>query len=88
MATYIIQIKKYDFSQPTNFKLLSQIHGNSLHNGDFYLHNLRKFENVVYYNYMGSMITNDGRCTRGMKSRTAIAKVALNKITFSSANWN
>jgi hypothetical protein len=28
------------------------------------------------------MITNDGRCTGGMKSRTAIAKAALNKITF------
>jgi hypothetical protein len=34
------------------------------------------------------MITNDGRCTGGTKSRTAIAKAALNKITFQSANWN
>jgi hypothetical protein len=28
-------------------------------------------ENVEYFNYLGSMITNDARCTREMKSKIA-----------------
>jgi Tfp pilus assembly major pilin PilA len=36
-------------------------------------------ENVEYFNYLGSMITNDARCTREIKSRIAIAKAAFNK---------
>ena len=36
-------------------------------------------ENVEYFNYFGSMITNYARCTREIKSRTALAKAALNK---------
>jgi hypothetical protein len=35
------------------------------------------------------MITNDARCTREIKSRTATAKAAFNKKkAFSIANWN
>ena len=30
------------------------------------------------FNYLGSMLTNDGRCTREIKSRIAMAKVAFN----------
>jgi hypothetical protein len=42
---------------------------------------------VEYYYYMGSMVTNDGKCTRGNKSTIAIAKATLNKKdTFLSAN--
>jgi hypothetical protein len=45
-------------------------------------------ENVEYFNYLGSMITNDARCTREIKSRIAMAKSALNKKkTLSPANW-
>ena len=33
----------------------------------------------MHFNYLGSMLTNDGRCTREMKSRIAMAKVAFNK---------
>jgi len=36
-------------------------------------------ENVEYFNYFGKLIANDARCTRDIKSRTATAKVALNK---------
>jgi hypothetical protein len=36
-------------------------------------------ENVEYFNYLGSMITSDARCTREIKSRTATAKAAFNK---------
>jgi hypothetical protein len=36
-------------------------------------------ENVEYFNYLGSMITNDARCTRGLTSRIAMAKAAVNK---------
>jgi hypothetical protein len=31
-------------------------------------------ENVEYFNYLGSMLTNDARCTGGIKSRIAMAK--------------
>jgi hypothetical protein len=33
------------------------------------------------YSYVGSMITNDARCTREIKARIAMAKVAFNKKT-------
>jgi hypothetical protein len=35
--------------------------------------------NVEYFNYFGSMLTNDARCTREIKSRIAMAKAAFNK---------
>jgi len=38
-------------------------------------------ENVEYFNYFGTLIANDARCTREIQSRTATAKVALNKRT-------
>jgi hypothetical protein len=38
-----------------------------------------QLENVEYFNYLGSMITNDARCTREIKSRIATAKAAFNK---------
>ena len=36
-------------------------------------------ENVEYFNYLGSMITNDATCTCEIKSRTAMAKAAFKK---------
>jgi len=36
-------------------------------------------ENVKYSNYLGSMITNDARCTCEIKSKIAITKAAFNK---------
>jgi hypothetical protein len=36
-------------------------------------------ENVEYFNYFGSMITNGARCTREIKSRIAKTKAAFNK---------
>ena len=38
-------------------------------------------ENVEYCNYLGSMITNDERCTGEIKSTNAMAKAAFNKKT-------
>jgi hypothetical protein len=35
-------------------------------------------ENVEYLNYLGSMITNDARSTREIKSIIAMAKAAFN----------
>jgi len=35
-------------------------------------------ENVEYFKYLGSMTTNDVGCTGKIKSRTAMAKEALN----------
>jgi hypothetical protein len=39
----------------------------------------KQLENVEYFNYLGSMITNNARCTRETKSRIAMATVAFNK---------
>jgi hypothetical protein len=39
----------------------------------------KQLENVEYFSYLGSMITNYARCTREIKSRLAMAKAAFNK---------
>jgi hypothetical protein len=39
----------------------------------------KQLENVEYFNYLGSMITSDARCTHEIKSRIAMAKAAFNK---------
>jgi hypothetical protein len=39
----------------------------------------KQLEDVEYFNYLDSMITNDARCTREIKFRIAIAKAAFNK---------
>jgi hypothetical protein len=39
----------------------------------------KQLENVDYFNYLGSMITNDARCTREIQSRIAMEKAAFNK---------
>jgi hypothetical protein len=36
-------------------------------------------ENVEEFNYLGSMFTNDAKCTRKIKARIAMAKAAFNK---------
>ena len=36
-------------------------------------------ENVKCFKYLGSMLTDDGRCTCEIKSRIAMAKAAFNK---------
>jgi hypothetical protein len=41
----------------------------------------KQLENVEYFSYLGSMMTNDARCTREIKSRIAMAKAAFNKMT-------
>jgi hypothetical protein len=39
----------------------------------------KQLENVEYFNCLGSTITNDVKCTRVIKSRTAMAKAVFNK---------
>jgi hypothetical protein len=41
----------------------------------------KQLENVEWFKYLGSMLTNDGRCTCEIKSRIAMAKAAFNKKT-------
>jgi hypothetical protein len=41
--------------------------------------NEKQLENVEYFNYLGSMITNDARYTLEIKCRIAMAKAAFNK---------
>jgi len=41
----------------------------------------KQLENVECFKYLGSLLTNDGRCTREMKSRIAMAKAAFSKKT-------
>ena len=36
-------------------------------------------ENVEYFNYSGSMITNNARCKHEIKSRIVLARAAFNK---------
>jgi hypothetical protein len=43
--------------------------------------NKKQLKNVEYFNYLGSIITNDARCTREIKYRIAMAKAAFNKKT-------
>jgi len=39
----------------------------------------KQLENVECFKHLGSMLTNDGRCTCEIKSRIAMAKAAFNK---------
>jgi hypothetical protein len=39
----------------------------------------KKLENVKYFNYLDSMITNYARCAREMQSRIALVKAELNR---------
>jgi hypothetical protein len=39
----------------------------------------KQLENLEYFNYLGSMITNDAMCTSEIKSRIAMAKAVFNK---------
>jgi len=39
----------------------------------------KQLENVECFKYLGSMLTNDRRCTREIKSRIAMAKAAFSK---------
>jgi len=39
----------------------------------------KQLENVESFKYLGSILTNDGRCTCEIKRRTAVAKAAFNK---------
>jgi len=39
----------------------------------------KQLENVKYFKYLGSVLTDDARCTCEIKSRIAIAKAVSNK---------
>jgi len=39
----------------------------------------KQVENLEFFKYLGSMLTNDGICTCEIKSRIAMAKAAFNK---------
>jgi hypothetical protein len=39
----------------------------------------KKLENAEYFNYLGSMITNDTRCTYEITSTACMAKAAFNR---------
>ena len=39
----------------------------------------KQLENVKCFKYLGSMLTEDGRCTCEIKSRFVMAKAAFNK---------
>jgi len=40
----------------------------------------KQLENVEYFNYLGTMITNDARCIHGIKSRIDIQKQHSTKL--------
>jgi len=39
----------------------------------------KQLQNVECFKYLGSILTNDGRCTREIKYRVVMAKAAFNK---------
>jgi hypothetical protein len=39
----------------------------------------KELENVEYFNYLGSMVTNDARCTGEIESRLAMTKTGFNR---------
>ena len=39
----------------------------------------KQLENVEFFKYLGSILTNDGKCTCEIKSRIALAKAAFIK---------
>ena len=39
----------------------------------------KQLENVESFKYLGSILTNDGRCTREIKCRISMAKAAFSK---------
>jgi hypothetical protein len=41
----------------------------------------KQLENVESFKYLGSILTNDGKCTCEIKCRIAMAKAAFNKKT-------
>ena len=45
----------------------------------------KQLENVECFKYLGSLLTNDGRCTRDIKSRIAMAKAR--RRLFLPAHW-
>jgi hypothetical protein len=49
----------------------------------------KQLENVEYFNYLGSMITNYARYTHGIKLRISMRKAAFNKkmTLFTTPNW-
>ena len=48
----------------------------------------KQLENVESFEYLGSMLTNDGRCTCEIKCRIAMTKAAFNeKRALLLAHW-
>ena len=39
----------------------------------------KQLQNVEFFKYLGSILTNDGRCTCEIRCRVAMAKAAFNK---------
>ena len=49
----------------------------------------KQLENLECFKYLGSMLTNDGRCRCDIKSRIAMAKAdSARRRLFLPANWN
>jgi hypothetical protein len=48
----------------------------------------KQLEDVEYFSYLGSMVTDDAICTHDIKSRIAMAKAAFSRTnTLFTANW-
>jgi hypothetical protein len=53
--------------------------------------NQRQLENVETFKYLGSILTNDGRCICEIKCKIDMAKAAFNKkrtLFTSTLDWN
>jgi hypothetical protein len=48
----------------------------------------KQLENVEYFNYWDSLITNVEKCTRETKSGVAMSTAAFNKKTLFTSKWD
>ena len=56
--------------------------------GFFFMIGQKQLENVECFKYLGSVLTNDGRCTCEIKSGIAMVKAAfIKKKTHLPAHW-
>jgi hypothetical protein len=75
---YHLPIFELDESSPRPYVLFFNIFFNII---SPYIHRIdqKQLENVKSFKYLGSILTNDGRCTCEIKCRIAMSKAAFSK---------
>jgi hypothetical protein len=77
-TTVLLQDQAVDHIQIMTYIKTTCMHTSTCHFSTDYVISSR-LKNVEYFNYVDNMITDDARCTREIKSRSAVAKIEFNK---------